>query len=336
MVFVGAVTRTFLLTLFSLALTSSAFAQEFESSITVQRMLLEVRVTKYGGEPIADLRPEHFKVTVGGQDMRVASALWNDESAPAAAGEAPRQGRVVVVFIQTDFTRSGLRVTRQTNFRKYAEQIVKSFDAEDRIAVVSFDSHLKFRCDLTTDRAAAIEAMRRAALIDEPDAPAAVPAPSLAQFLDAKEMKNAVNTEEALLILGRALGRIDGPKTMLLIGWGMGDHLRGMFLTRPAWKDARRALINGRITVIAVNTGYGGVLSEGLELAARSTGGFYVSPDQLPQTVVNRVGKTLRGRYELELIAPTQIAAGIYDVAVRVDRGGAVVLAPDSISISKN
>jgi hypothetical protein len=241
----------------------------------------------------------------------------------------------VVVFIQTDFTRQNLRVTRQMNFRPYAEKIVNAFDAEDRIAVVSFDSHLKFRCDLSTDREAAITAMRRAILIDAPAPPAAVPEPSLAPLLDAKKMKDAVNAEEALLLLGEALRRIDGPKTLLLIGWGLGDHLRGVFYTKPAWKPARRALVDGRVTVIAVNTGMGGQLSEGLRVAAAQTGGFYTSAAELPQVVVNRVQKTLRGRYELELIAPAPLAPGVYEVAVSVIRGGAVVLAPDSITISK-
>jgi antitoxin (DNA-binding transcriptional repressor) of toxin-antitoxin stability system len=70
----GTVIRVFLALLF----TTSAFAQ-YEGSITVQRMLLEVRVTKHGGEPVADLTPADFTVTVGGQPVQVASAIWNDE-----------------------------------------------------------------------------------------------------------------------------------------------------------------------------------------------------------------------------------------------------------------
>jgi VWFA-related protein len=332
----GTVIRVFLTLLF----TTSAFAQ-YEGSITVQRMLLEVRVTKHGGEPVADLTPADFTVTVGGQPVQVASAVWNDEWKTGNPACPDRQDclsstpRLVIVFIQTDFTRQNLRVTRQMNFRRYAEQIVSSFQPDDRIAVVSFDSHLKFRCDLTTDREAAITAMRRAVLIDAPGTPAAVPEPSLAPLLDGKKMKDAVNTEEALLLVGEALRRIDGPKTLLLIGWGLGDHLRGVFYTKPAWKPARRALIDSRTTVIAVNTGLGGFLTQGLEMAAKQTGGFYVSAAELPQVVVNRVQKTLRGRYELELIAPAPIAAGIYATTVRVARRGVVVLAPDSISISK-
>ncbi|HEY0158179.1 MAG TPA: hypothetical protein VGF28_12925 [Thermoanaerobaculia bacterium] len=325
--------------LLAACVAAPAFAQ-YEESITVQRMLLEVRVTKYGGEPVTGLAPADFKVRIGGQPVDVASAIWQDEGKsgePCADGRncLPTPGRLVVVFIQTDFTRQNLRVTRQMNFRRYAEQIVNAFAAEDRIAVVSFDSHLKFRCDLTTDREAAITAMRRAILIDAPTPPPAVPEPSLAPLLDAKKLKDAVNAEQALLLVGEALRRIDGPKTLLLIGWGLGDHLRGVFHTKPAWKPARRALVDGRVNVIAVDTGFGGQLSEGLRVAATQTGGFYSSAAELPQVVVNRVQKTLRGRYELELIAPVPIAPGVYDVVVSVMRGAAVVLAPDSITISK-
>lgn len=45
----GTVTRV-LVTLLSAALATSAFAQH-QGTITVQRLLLEARVTKYGGEP---------------------------------------------------------------------------------------------------------------------------------------------------------------------------------------------------------------------------------------------------------------------------------------------
>ena len=133
----GTLTRVFWI-LLSTAFASSAVAQ-YQGSITVQRMLLEVRVTKHGGEPIADLTPADFKVKVGGQPVNVASAIWEDESKTGDSTcldgqDCPSStpGRLVVVFIQTDFTRQNLRVTRQMNFRPYAEKIVKAFDAEVR------------------------------------------------------------------------------------------------------------------------------------------------------------------------------------------------------------
>ncbi|HEX8255251.1 MAG TPA: hypothetical protein VF846_19080 [Thermoanaerobaculia bacterium] len=320
----------------AVSLARASFAQ-FEGSITVSRMLLELRVTNYDGEPITTLTPDDFEVEVAGTPVRVASVVWNAEGAGATdaqTGDAPAEKRTVVVFIQTDFTRQPQRVTGQRSFTPYAEQIIRSFAADDRIAVFSFDSHLKFRSDLTTDRDAVAAAMRRAILIDKPSQPPAVDEPSLARFLDQESMKNARNTEEGLLIVANALKQIDGPKTLLLVGWGMGEHLRGIVDVKPAWHAARRALVDGRVTVIALNTGIGNQLSHGLRVAAEQTGGFYAHVKQLPQVIVKRVQRTLRGRYDLELIATRTLPAGMHPVSVRVKQRGAVVLAPQSIVIS--
>ena len=65
----------------------NAFAQ-YTETITVSRVVLDLRVTKVNGEPVKDLKPEAFTILVGGKPARVASATWVDD-ADFDTGEPP-------------------------------------------------------------------------------------------------------------------------------------------------------------------------------------------------------------------------------------------------------
>jgi VWFA-related protein len=343
--------------IFSLLLAASlaapAFAQ-YEESLTVARVVFDVRVTKAGGEPIADLTPEDFVVELSGAPATVVSASWIEEGAIAharppkvrvettAGGERVLRAtaeldepRLIVLFIQTDFARETVRVSGQMKFRTYAEELVRSFMPADRVAVFSFDSHLKFRSDLTADKDAAVQALRDSILINTPPAPVAVAEPSLARRLDHEQMRRATSSEQGLLLVGNALKDIPGPKTLLLLGWGLGQYGNGMVRMRHDWKDAFHALEEARVTIISLDTTDAGHdLAAGLSSAAVQTGGFYASAAQTPRMAVKRVQGTLRGRYELELTSATPLGPGTHTIAVRVKRRGAKVLAPAAITIS--
>ncbi|HEY0158177.1 MAG TPA: hypothetical protein VGF28_12915 [Thermoanaerobaculia bacterium] len=345
--------------LLALCVATTTHAQ-YTETITVSRIVLDTRVTDAHGAPITDLKPEDFTVKVGGAPAMVASATWLDETGdgvprvprvprsssdeedadPTEEPEEPRgtrgtgSGRLIVIFVQTDFQRANLRMQRQMAFRRHAEEIIHSFDDDDRLAVFSFDSHLKFRCDLTTDKAAAIRAMNESILIDVPPPPPAVPEPSLAPFLDRQEMKRAVSSEAAMRIVGNALKQLEGPKTMLLLGWGLGVKHGAMVMTRHEWPAARAALQEARVVVMALNTGLGGELSYGMETAAKDTGGMYALTSDFPHQVANRVRGTMLGRWELELMTAQPLPPGRYAVDVRVRRRGAVVLAASTVTIS--
>jgi hypothetical protein len=332
----------------------AASAQQYDATITVSRVLLDARITTADGTPITDLKAADFTVKIGGAPAKVVSATWNDETSPqplpvpdeveeAEAGEEPllrpskswEKGRTIVIFVQTDFGRAGIRVAHQMAFRTYAEEIVRSFNDGDRVAVFSFDSHLKFRSDLTNDRDAVVEALRQSILIDEPGRPPAVPEPSLAPLMDERAMLRAVSSEEGMLLIANALKQIEGPKTMLLLGWGLGEKNRQVVVMRHEWKDARAALQEARVTIIALNTGAGGELSLGLEAVAKETGGFYAATFDYPRIVTKRVQETMRGRWDLELVTEKPLAPGTYEIDVRVKRRGAVVLAPTTITIAE-
>lgn len=334
----------------AVAVAASAHAQ-YGESITVSRVIVDVRVTKADGAPVPELSASDFEVWIDGHPAAVQSATWTEEGAAAVAAAALAEGenesepgtvrtgiepRNIVVFVQTDFQRARERMAGQMKFRGYAEELIRSFEPQDRIAVFSFDSHLKFRCDLSTDRDENIEALRRAIFIEEPPWPRLASSPALGPKLNAQEMKRATSSEEGLLIVANALKSIEGPKTLLLLGWGLGEKVGRVMVMRPEWKDARRALDAARVTIISLDTTAADYhdLQFGLSSAAEQTGGFYASTHNFAKQAIDRVQRTLSGRYELELIPDKPLAPGVHSLQVRVSERGANVLAPASITIA--
>lgn len=352
-------TRLLAVLLFAGLFATNALAQ-YTETITVSRVVLDVRVTKMSGEPVTDLKPEEFIVTVGGKPARVASVTWVDDAVFDDGFDEPlvledmdptqflaltelqekeqaeaARGRLFVAFVQTDFSRESVRLRGQLKFRSYAKELVQSFEPNDRVAVLSFDSHLKFRRDFTADKEDVADAIGDSIYIDSPPAPPAVDEPSLARHLDRNEMKKASSTEAALLLVAKALEKIEGPKTLLLCGYGFGALFGGRMFLGEEWGEARDRFIDARTTIISLNTSEApGQLSAGLAGAAKSTGGFYASAANFPQQAINRTKNTLRGRYDLELIADASLGAGTHKVDARVKRKGTVVLAPTSVVIS--
>src|SRR5688572_27231126 len=142
---------------------------QLRETMTVARILLDVRVTDIDGEAMIGLEAQDFEVRIDGQKAEVLSATWIDDTAgfeappppdTPAAGQpdssrlttvAPA-GRLFIFFIQTDFSRETERVRGQMHFLLYAEKTLEMLEPEDRVAVFSFDSHLKFRLDFTSDK----------------------------------------------------------------------------------------------------------------------------------------------------------------------------------------
>ncbi|HEV7765507.1 MAG TPA: hypothetical protein VGQ76_10940 [Thermoanaerobaculia bacterium] len=317
-------------------------AQQFGESITVSRALVDVRVTNDRGEPVTGLMPDDFIVKMGRADVRVESATFVEEAAFAplspdepASTERSSQGRLFIVFVQTDFARNSSRVTGQMHFHGYAEKFIETLQSEDRVAVFSFDSHLKFRLDFTSDKEIVAETIRKSMLIDEPPPPPIVPSPSLASRLDRAAMKRVTSSEAALLLVGNALMPIDGPKNLLLLGWGLGERRGNVVAMRREWTAARRALDHARVTLFALDTSFADYhdLEFGLQTAAKETGGFYAKTHVFPEIAIERLERTLRGRYELELRLPDGTKPGQHDFSIRVKRRGSTVLAPSSVFV---
>jgi VWFA-related protein len=324
-------------------------AAQYGETIEVARILLDIRVTNYDGDPIRELQPKDFRVTIGGKRADVESVTWVEDAGgsavPAAAPDATPEslaedpsttapGRLIVVFVQTDFARDKWRLRGELNFLQHVDDLVDAFAPNDRIAVFSFDSHLKFRLDLSTDHEAVKAAIRRSILVDQPPAPAAVTAPSLAGALDRKAMRDAASSEKGLLLVANALRPIAGAKTLLLLGWGLGELVMGSAPMRPEWVVTRHALDASRTSVMSLDTSYSDYhsLEYGLRQAADETGGLYEKTHLFPMVAIEKVRRTLAGHYELELRRPASLARGTHAVVVKVQRRGVTLLAPRSFT----
>jgi hypothetical protein len=330
--------------------------QQYSEIIDVVRYTLNVRVVDPKGAAIQDLKPEDFTVTIGRKPATVISATWMAEGRdakppdpalqeqdlavedweeyvdPTAPADTP-EVRSIVLLIQTDFARVSERVAGQMRFNYLADRIIKFLGPYDRVAVLSHDSHLKFRRDFTADHESVRKAVRESLLIDYPPPPTpAKDGPSLATLLDKKEMKRAADGESALLVIAKALHEIEGPKMIIIGGWGMGE-LQGRAGVRlqPEWEEAISRLKEDRIPVISLNTGLGGELSFGLAATAAATGGFYAGTQRFGEQAVARVAGALAGHYALMLRLDDLLTPGEYALNVRVNRKGAEVQAPPSV-----
>ncbi|HEX8153007.1 MAG TPA: hypothetical protein VF698_07785, partial [Thermoanaerobaculia bacterium] len=241
-------------------------------------------------------------------------------------------GRLLVFFIQTDFGRNGARVSGQMKFLPHVETMLEALEPEDRVAVFSFDSHLKFRLDFSNDKAAIMDAVRGALMIDEPEWPKVVPNPSLSRRLVKEDMKKAASSEQAMIVVGNALRPIPGPKTMVLMGWGLGVMAGGMMWMTDKYAIAKHVLEASRVTIFALDTtnvDYHS-LEAGLKVAAADTGGFYAKTHQFPQVAIERFKRTIAGHYELEVRRPEGLPRGTHTIEVNVKKRGTYVLARGS------
>lgn len=328
----------------SLVVAASARAQVSEQ-ITVERILVDARVTDTKGTAITGLKAADFVVRIDGKPAKVETADWIPESAVAREladldkpqkaevnktldQPAPR-GRLLVFLFQTDFARNESRVIGHQQLLVGADQWIDWLDEEDRVAVFSYDSHLKFRLDFTGNKDHIKDAMQRSLYTDEPPPPRMVPMPSLARRLDAKEMKDASTPERALIILANALRSIPGPKSLILFGWGLGRLSGGRVWMDAKYPAARYALESARVSVFSIDFSQADAhsLSVGLGQVAGDTGGFYASTFRFPRQAIERLQKTLDGHYELEVRKPDTKVKGMHTIEVEVPRRDATVLA---------
>jgi VWFA-related protein len=247
--------------------------------------------------------------------------------------DTPPEGALYVLFIQTDFGRNTARIRGQLKFRHYAENFIESLPPEDRVAVFSFDSHLKFRRDFTSDKESVRAAIRESVRIDHPPPPPVVHRPALGPLLDREAMRKAATSEAGLLLIADALRKIEGRKALILIGWGLGERVAGMILMDRKWPAAQRAFADARTPIFAIDTTEADYhdLAIGLSYGAESTGGFMSTSNVLPDQAITRLQDALAGAYELELRVPESLRRGGHRLDVRVKRRNVRVHAPAAV-----
>ena len=278
--------------------------------IETSRVVLEARVSDPRGRPLPGLGPADFRLEVDGREVPVESAVWVAErgreterlSSGPSRGSDP-SGTVVLLF-QKDFEGSRLRGLLRALGQ--AKELLSPLTPRDRVAVLTFDSHLRLHLDFTSDLAAVRRTIDESVLLRWPGPVDAGEPPSLAAHLDRMEARQAASPEQALLALGRALEGIPGTKTILLFGYGLGQLRGGTVVLDHDYGAARRALEEARAAVFCLDVTEADwhSLEVGLQQVAEDTGGQYFKVHENAGAALARVAAALSGHYVLAFERP--------------------------------
>lgn len=323
--------RTLLTLALLLASTQEAErAGRVRSAVRVERVLVDAYVTTGSGEPIPDLTAADFRVEVAGRPVELESVEWIPAGRPEAVPPAPGElvgleegpatlawppGRVIVVFVQEDFSRQ--RHKGLMKMGQHLDRFLSTLLPTDRVAVVSYDSHLKLRRDFTADPKEIRAGFFESFSFDEPVPPPAGPFPSLARSLDFAAAKEAASVDRALVLVGRALSKIPGGKAMLFFGWGFQVD-RGPKEARDAG-EAIGALYEARVNVFTLDISDADfhTLEVRLMEMADVTGGRYEKTHVFTGGALSRVVRSLGGRYVLVFVKP-EGPRGTHPLSVRL------------------
>ena len=302
-----------------------------QERVSVDRVVVDAYVTDTRGNTVSGLTTTDFRLRVDGHNVPIESTDWiaadQPEVEPAAApflastsSELPTArpepgaeqfsppGRLFILFFQTDLAEA-TRATGLLRIAFWARRFVETLLPTDRVAVVSFDSHLKLRQDFTTDREKLVVAIHDAIRTGSPGPPDREAVPSLVPSFDFEAARLAVTPEKAIAIVARAADPIVGAKSMIYFGYGL-RTIGG--LTGPNPRDSRDlaealpAVGKARISIFTLDTPAVGhhTLARTLQGLADVTGGFYQKAAFPPDLVLDRVLRATAGRYVIVFKKP--------------------------------
>ncbi|MFI5183423.1 MAG: hypothetical protein ACHQNV_03415, partial [Vicinamibacteria bacterium] len=248
-----------------------------------------------------------------------------DQAAAAGVPAAPRGRRLVFLF-QKDPSPS--RMTGFLRMAREAKTMVASLAPTDRVAVLSFDSHLKFWSDFTEDKEHSRKAIERSITFKHEPSIDGDPAPdSLAAHFDRAAARDAATPEAALLVIANALRQLHGAKSLVFFGAWMGRLEGDAVEMAPAYTEARRVLLASRTTVFSldVTDADGHTLEVALERVALDTGGFYAKTNDFPMLAMDRLERAIEGYYNLSFERP-RLREGPHSVRVELTRRKGTIL----------
>lgn len=312
---------------------------EFGEEITVSLISMTVRAVDGRGRPITGLGPEDFRVRVGKKEVPVVGVDWfsSGEPAPAVEGTAPiisvsesrPAGKLVVFWVQADLHPS--RISGQLRLRPYVEEFLQTLHPADRMAVISFDSHLHLRQDFTQDVETIHAAIDRGMLHGNSETGPGTGEISLAGSFDLQAAADAASPERGLQITAEALEGLPGEKLIVYLGWGLGRF--GSFGTQmiPAYYPAVRALRRADIPVFVLDVTSADYhsLEVGLEAVAHATGGTYQKTHVLTGLATDFLANAISGHYVITIDPDTVPSrGGPVTVELRDRKRGAVITRP--------
>ncbi|MCH7665286.1 MAG: hypothetical protein IH936_05075 [Acidobacteria bacterium] len=316
----------------------------FFDVITVDVFTVVARIVDGSGRRLPDVEPGDLIATIGGREFPVTAVDWHGTApttsdqreleqreieplpppALGARAESEPEGRLVVIFLQSDFEPT--RVKGHMKLFPGLLRLVDNLGPADRVAVLSFFAHLKLWQDFTTDRAAVRASLERAFF------PGAKPghvepsgAPSLLEFFDQQAARNVASSSEAMQYTAEALAPLPGEKDIIFLGYGLeGGRLSSML----------RALHSARATTLIVDTTQADAhtLSASLTAMARATGGTYNSSYVFANQALHRIERMLTGHYVITIDRSAMPEArGKLGLRLR-DRRGTILMTPRDLS----
>jgi VWFA-related protein len=214
---------------------------------------------------------------------------------------------------------------------EHAKKFLSTLTSDDLVAVVQFDSKLKVLEDFTNDREKLEEAIERSLEIDDYFWRDDGRWPTIARYLSVEKGAKAATPERALRYVGEALQHTDGIKSIILFGWGLGEYAGRGVVSLREFGPTQLSLETARTSVFALDVSDADwhTLESGLRTMAEDTGGFYEKTHVLPTLAMDKLRRTLSGRYEIVLFKPDGIKDGPHhDVEIKVvGKGDVRVLA---------
>jgi VWFA-related protein len=336
-----AVTIAVALTLAALALAlcgpRAAGVQEtpqqprYVERVEVSRVIVDVRVLDNRNNPIVDLSLEDFAVRIDGKTARVESARWVGEheprtvpgeraiDTPALPVDSTSPGRLIIFLIQKSM--EGHRIWGLMTMLIQARSFLDRLTPDDRVAILSFDSHLKIWTDFTNDADRLRHVLKRGILMEEPrpiqeptSAQASPGSISLVGRLPQSRGEKTYNIEKGLRLIAEALEPLPGSKAIVLLGHGFGQFvpgIRGELTTsrvdmENGYDESERALTASRTSVFSLDVTKADYhsLELGLQRVSDETGGFYARTHIHPEVAMKKLAGALAGYYVLIVEKP--------------------------------
>jgi VWFA-related protein len=313
----------------------------YAERVDVERVLVDVRVLEARGQPVLGLGVDDFKVKIGGKPVGVQSVTWVGGDDLNHTVERPRpvelpestegqpQGRLIVFLFQKDLEPS--RIMGFMRMLIEAQGFLDGLSANDRVAIVSFDSHLTIWADFTNDRASLRSIMKHGILFENPPAVHEAAGMSLLQGIRPSTARKTYSIEKALHLIADALRDLPGSKSVVLIGHGFGRFGWTGVSMEHGYSEARDALVAARASVFSLdvtNADYHS-LEAGLQLVSSQTGGFFARTHQFVDHAMRRLAGALAGYYVL-LVERPDVGEGTHRIEVDLTRRAGTVLARNS------
>jgi len=302
------------------------------------RILLDIRVLDHRGDPLPGLRTSDLRVSVDGQRANLESVGWVSATAPRAEGLDPEgaastgepaspAGRRVVLFLQKGLAEAS-QLKGLMRMKRDAVKLVDGLAAEDRVALLSFDTRLKLWLDFTSDRKRVKAVLQYLLLVDSDPAKHGPASPvSLAAQFDYGAAVDAATPEASLLVIARALESVPGAKSLAFFAWGIGRLEGDTIHMAPEYEAARRALSTARAAVFSLDVSDvdSHALEPGLQNLSEETGGLYVKTLLFPALSLSWLERALAGHYTISFERPN-LGKGIHTVKVGLTRLRGTVL----------